>query len=110
MRFTVTQIWPELRKARVAILGAVSAMLTDLQTMAGSLPPLGGTSVDWFSCSGWKKRKGRGNAILQLEGNALQCLGCALHDLLSRCGRAGEGDLVNTRVSSEPGAEIVVTT
>jgi hypothetical protein len=30
---------PEFRKAKVAILGATSAIFADLQTMAGSFPP-----------------------------------------------------------------------
>jgi hypothetical protein len=31
--------WPEFKKAKVAILGATSAIFADLQTMAGSFPP-----------------------------------------------------------------------
>jgi hypothetical protein len=88
MRFRARQIWPELRKARVAILGAVAAMSTLLQTMAGSLPPL-----FWVVRTRLEICEEEGD--LQLEGHALQGLAAALHDFLScRC-RAREADLVD---------------
>ena len=52
MRLRAMQICPELRKARVATLGAISAMLADLQTIAGSLPPLYPVSAAFFNLMG----------------------------------------------------------
>lgn len=102
MRFKAMQIWPELRKARVAILGAVSAMFTDLQTIAGSLPPLDTKSVSQSTFLVGRRVGGWGS--LQFECNTLECLSSTLHDFLSGCGGARERDLVNTWVSCEPWA------
>ena len=50
-----------------------------------------------------------GTLILQLESYTLERLCGALHDFLSGGCGASERDLVDTRVGSEPWAEIVVT-
>jgi hypothetical protein len=45
----------------------------------------------------------------KLKSDSLQCLACALHNFLPRRRAAREGDLVNSRVGSQPRTEIVIT-
>lgn len=88
-------------KANDATFGTVSAMLTSPHTIAGSLPPL-------MQCQRGC-RLAYTDEYSQLERHSLQCLTAALHNLLSSGGRTSEADLVNTRVGSQDGSEVVST-